>query len=88
MGKYCIEEITMGFAFPEPKSIFYGYFTSEEDAINWGRNKHKGWEEINEGQIFFQKDFGASIKEAFVQNCEDKDFIRYSKFSSSNIKLV
>jgi len=88
MNNYCVEEITMGFVYPEPKSVFYGHFETEEDAIIWARNKYKGWKEIEEGQTFFQKDFGASVKEVNTQDCNDEDFIKYSKYSESKILPV
>ena len=88
MSKFCIEEITMGFAYPEPKSVFYGHFSTDEEAVNWGREKYKGWDEFDEGQIFFQKNLGAKVIEAYIQDCEDEDFIHYSAYAKSNIISV
>ena len=88
MGKYCIEEITMGFNFPEPKSVFYGHFDTEENAIEWAREHYKDWKEFNEGQTFFQKDLGMSVREAYIQNCEDEDFLSYSSYTKSKIIIV
>lgn len=88
MGKFCIEEITMGFLNPTPKSIFYGHFETQQEAIKWAKNKYDGWTEIDDDSIFFQKDFSISVKESYIRNCEDNNFLKYSTYIQSIILSV
>ena len=87
--KFCVEEITMGFAYPRPVSKFFGYFNSPEEAVEWCEKHYPGYKKIEEGEIpFFQKDKGVSVVELYVQNCEDEGFIRYSTFSEAAMTRV
>lgn len=84
MGKFCAEEITMGFMFSKPVSKFYGHFDDAESAEKWCDNKFFNYEKIKEGELpFYQKDMGSSAIEVYIQDCEDEDFMRYSSYKNS-----